>query len=160
MAVDDLYWTIKTAAGTAIVNLDLPGIGVRVYGQLIPGDKSGYSFADSKTVDIKFPAVLLTSEGETEEFLPGDSEGIAGRFPQRCWIADVVDPGMHAKERIYLGARKTLMKTFHQQKLVGCPAVRTMTVDPRVIFDPRLPHYQFVVSGFVVRFEWGQKRYS
>lgn len=159
MATDELYWTIKVAAGNAIVGLDLPGIGEKVYGQLIPGDKSGYQFSTGKVLDMKFPCVLLTSEGETEEFLPGDSEGIAGRFPQRCWIADINDPGRHKDERIYLAARKTIMATFHQRKLAGCGAVRSVTVDPRVIFDPRLPNYQHIVSGMVVRFEWGQKRY-
>lgn len=158
MSPDDLYWKIKLAAGAVIVGLQLAGIGDRVYGQLFPNDKSGFNFKTGEMKDIVFPAVLLTSEGETEEWGRSDSEGLAGTFPQRCWIADRVNPDNAAKEVVYLTARKTIITVFHQQKLDGCPQVRSVTVQYGVMVDPRLPSYEHLISGFLLKFEWGQPR--
>jgi hypothetical protein len=156
---DALYWQIKLAAGAVIVGLQLPGILNNVYGQLFPNETSGYSFQSQSVTDIVFPCVLLTSEGETEEMTGRDSESYAGIFPQRCWIADRVNPGMASNESVYLTARKTLVKAFDMQKLAGRPEVRSVSVQPGVIVDPKLPSYQFLVSGMVLKFNWGQARY-
>lgn len=158
-AADELFWNIKLAMGAVIVALDLPGIQDRVYGQLVPNEISGYHFASEEVRDVIYPAVVLASDGELDELTEGESEGITGIFPQRCWIVDKTDPGMAAKEKVYLTARKTIMRKFNQQRLDGQSNVYQVIVNPMVIFDPRLPAYQHVVSGMVLRAYWGQDRY-
>lgn len=156
-ANDPLYWTILLAAGQAVVNLALPGIGGNVYLQMLPAE-TGYNVQAGQVQDVVYPAVLLTCEGEVDELIDGDSESNQGIFPCRCWIADITDPNLAAKVQTYLVARKSLLNLFHYQN-PGIQGVMSADVTPNVMFDPRLPQYQRIVSGMLLKFRWGQQRY-
>src|SRR5204862_2829651 len=101
-ATDDVYWRIKQAVAAKIVSLNLEGgdlgngqgtledLRSNVYVQMLP-DAS----------NIKFPCVLVTSEGEKEEPTGGTTEHRDMWRPVRVFIADRVSQRFLESEPFY-----------------------------------------------------------
>lgn len=144
---DTIHWRIKQAILNIILEMNLPGdatfggIGQRVFSQLLPDE-----------VGLQFPCVILTTEGQAEEVITGDSLIQRWRFPVRVWIADRESDRKHEKEGLYMAWRRRIIERF-DQKAIGSddvPEAEGSTVVTEVIFDPRLPDYQYLISGLVV----------
>ena len=145
MAIADIHARIKAAAVQTIKDLEIEGdetfggIAERVYSQLMPDDS-----------DLRMPCIILTTEGEIEEDLGGDSGSERWRYPVRIWIVDKESHRRHDKESLYLAWRKAIIRTFHHQPMPAVPEAEGCTIRPGVIFDPRLPQYQNVVMSMVL----------
>jgi hypothetical protein len=150
---DDVSFRIKAAVAQVIVNLNLTGgqlpgsagtiadIGSNVYSQLLPDESN-----------VKFPCVLVTTEGEREEPVFGSTTAKQRWIPFRVFIADRNSPRRHESEGYYLWWRNQIFNAFFQKKLTGVDEVCGCEINLDVIFDPKLPQYQFIVSGMVLRF--------
>lgn len=165
MAAGDIHPRIIKAMLAAIADLAIvadagpPSVLLPAYYQILPDDTAGYDLDTERVVDIKFPAVLLTAEGEIEGRPGNDDTGFKSReYPVRVWIADLNPARNHARGLDYLTWRKRLMDAFDDQAIAAVPEVVRCTVQPNVIFDPRLPSYAHIVSGFVVRVETEEPR--
>lgn len=160
-----LFWKILQALGQTAVALNLAGIGDHVYLQIVPDNATGYSVANQQLQDVVFPAVLFSLEGDEESRATEDTGSKAWVFPARCWVADKNPLERHDKLPVYLGARKALFDAFDEEAGVTVmqaqapplPVVNVLVV-PGVIFDPRLPQYQHIVSGFGLRVETQEDR--
>jgi hypothetical protein len=115
--------------------------------------------------------VLFTLDGESETAGPDDTGARSWTFPVRCWVSDKNPGHEHRRLRTYLTARKALFDRFHQRPLyvplpgglVGAapmPEVCRVEAVPGLIFDPRTPQYQHLVSGMLLRVEVEEARDS
>lgn len=153
-APSSLHWRIKLAVVAKIVDLDLQGdgdyrIGNKVHGQMLP-DETGID---------DYPCVIATTEGEREKETGKESSGYCDLWlPVRLFIADRSSGRQHELEPFYMYWRDQLYNAFHQKKLEGVNEVRGCEVTMNVIFDPKLPQYQFVVSGMLLNFYTRQRR--
>lgn len=105
----------------------------------------------SETV-AEFPCVFVTYEGDpesTDEATFDDCENI---YPIRVFIADRNAAQDDTMRATYLRWRKQMMDAIRPlTSLDGvdeCYNVRVARPEP--VFDQKLPHYQYVVSGFLV----------
>jgi hypothetical protein len=158
MASRDLFWRILQALATTAAGLKLEGIEDHVYVQVVPDETVGYSVGRKQVVDVLFPAVLFSLDTEAERRGLEDTGSKGWIFPARCWVADKNDLHRHGKLPVYLGARKALFDAFDEQPLAGVAEAVNMLVIPAALFDPRLPNYQHIVSGFVVEVETEEER--
>lgn len=156
MALQDVYFRIKSAATDLIKGLALPGdaifgdIDQRVYSQLFPDDSEG-----------RYPRVTLTTEGETEEKLVGDSETERWNYPIRIWIEDKESDRRHSKEELYMTWRKRIMLLFdNRNPFKGVvEEVEGSIIRPGITFNRQLPIYQNIVSGMVLWVSTSEDRY-
>jgi hypothetical protein len=125
-------------AGTADSPASLPA--GNVYDQLLPNDKL-----------VKLPAVLITLEGEREQYRPTVNARDDLGYPLRVQVCDRNDGDYVRPRAKYLRWRQTLMRGLRYQRLAGVPEVYTCTPEPGLVVDPHLPSYQYFVSGFVLR---------
>jgi hypothetical protein len=114
-------------------------------------------------------AVLFVLDTEGEVRAPEDTGTKGWIFPVRCWVADRNPKERHDRLPIYLGARKALMDLFDERPLVAAlddgslaaepvAEVVRMQVRPGLIFDPRLPNYQHLLSGMLIDVETEELR--
>lgn len=151
-AIDDVHWRIIGATAAVIVGLELERIEDHVYAQLVPDDTSGYNFAADRVTDVSYPFVGLTVEDEQESKVGGSTETEEWQYPLRVWICDKLHHHDHDKMRVYMVARKRIIRALSERYLPGVNEVRNILVTPHLIIDPRLPNYQHVVSGIGVKF--------
>jgi hypothetical protein len=167
MPARDLHWRILLGIGATALALDLEGIKDHVYLQLVPDDSTGYSVAQGKDVPVVFPALLFSLDTEAERGAVSDTGTSGWILPIRCWVADTTNPRAHGRLPLYLGARKGLFDAFDEP--AGRPKLRDATgqaieevinvkVRPQAIFDPRLPQYQYLLSGMVIEVETEEER--
>lgn len=137
-AATDLYERLAQAVG-GVITATAPGTIKRVF--------------VSATVDdavADYPCVFVTWDGSTEQY-DMDFEGNLDGYPISvllCDRQDIHDPLFRAR---YLGIRKTLMDTFRPLNgYDSVPECWNVEVNPQVVFDPKLPQYMHVVSGFTV----------
>lgn len=156
MPVGNLPDLLKQALVTVIQKLNPDAdergftLGGRVYGQMLPDESN-----------VTFPCVIVTSEGEREELLPGTSESIRRVYPYRVFIADRHGTRDHARDAQYRSWRRAILETFHQKRALIdlVPGCYWCEVAPEVVYDQKLPQYQHVVSGMVVRCYTTEPRY-
>lgn len=164
MAAGDIHPRIIKAMLAAIADLGIvtdpeSGRTLPAFFQIVPDDTAGYDLAADAVTTYQMPAVLLTAEGETEGRPGNDDTGSRSReYPVRVWIADNNPARAHGRGFDYLTWRKRIMDLFDDAMLAAVPEVVRGVVTPNVIFDPRLPAYQHIVSGFVVRWETSEER--
>jgi len=142
----DATWRAKQGVLAVIRGLALPGI-VAVHSQI-----------RLDTTNLIFPCIAVTSEGESEELAAGDTTNREDWFPLRVCLMDNDDPMIrHDNEEKYLTWRRALLNAFHQRPrdgrgfLPGSPETQEIKVIPRVIYDPKIRDYGYMVSGFVLR---------
>jgi hypothetical protein len=137
------YDAIKDACVAVVNDLELPGLAGGVQRMLVADD----------TVNVALPCVVVTSEGEQERLTGGDTLLKEVEFPVRVFVLDRAQLKGASKDldAKYTGWRGAIIDAFQQERLAGLVGVTCM-IDPRVIYDPKQPEYQFVVSGFVARF--------
>lgn len=157
----ELWWKLKVGVVKAIASLDLDGMGSppRVYSQVEVDDAAGYDVVKDAVTDLAFPCVLVTSAGDMEEILAGDTRDLEWGVPYRVWIADVNDRGRHKKERVYSMWRKAIFALFHQSRPLADIPEATAEVTPGGLrFDPNVKQYERVVSTLLIRLRVGEKR--
>lgn len=148
---DSVYWRSLVAVARKLTELDLEGFNDRVLIVKQPGD-AGYRISDGAVVDALYPCLQVSIEGATEEKVAGDTERWEQSCPAFCWITDKEHQNRHDRLRVYLNARDTILRAFDDQgSLPGVPEVYQTTAEPNVVIDPRLPWYQHVVSGILIR---------
>jgi hypothetical protein len=166
----DLLYRIKLAVVQKIKNLNLVGgqlntalgqpgsgtigdIGQNVYNQLVPEQSN-----------VKFPCVIVTTEGEAEDNAGGSTMTSEWWRPVRVFIADRNTERRQENEPYYLWWRKQIMDAFLYQRLSNIQGVqdidevRGCLVNPHVIIDPKLRELLFVVSGMVLKFYTAEYR--
>jgi hypothetical protein len=155
-----LWWNMKVGVCKAIAGLALAkdDVPLRVYSQVEVDDAAGYDPVRDLIVDLVFPCVLVTTAGEVEEVLAGDTRDIEWGVPYRVFIADVNDRGRHKKESVYSTWRKGIWGLFHQARPLADIPEATSSVQPGVIFDPNVKQYERIVSSLLVRLRIGESR--
>lgn len=131
---------IKHAVVLRLQELALEGIETRVYSQLLPDE-----------TNVSWPAFFVTTEGERESEEWSTNQYIGIWYPVRVFIADKADRTRHEKEAKYLAWRKAALDAFRTERLLNAAEVRSIKIEPEVIFDPKLQQYQHMISGFVLR---------
>lgn len=137
---------ILDAVADVIRGLDLPIIGSRVYVVRYPNE-----------MQIDFPGVFVSIEGETEQPDERVNEATDWDYPTRVFFADQRTSNDRARIRQELAWRQQLIDAFHMKTpfLDTLPNVYRCKVVPNVIYNPQLPAYQHIVSGMVV---WSKVR--
>ena len=135
---------IITVIQNEIIGLDLYAIGGRVFAVRWP---------DQKQVD--FPCVFVSVEGETEQADERVNVGTDWGYPTRVFLADNDTTNARANLTRELTWRQQIIDRFHMQQFAADPLVYQFKVVPAVIYDPRLPQYEHVVSGMVI---WAKVR--
>lgn len=116
------------------------------------GSLAGYLNTFPNETVINLPCWQTTFEGEEEQIGDATFEDNDTTYPVRILFMDRNPQPDNTNRALYLGWRKTVMDWFRQNvTLPNCPEVYDLRVRPQVIFDPRLPQYQFVVSGLEIQ---------
>lgn len=151
MLSTDLYQRIKAAAQTTIEGLALPNAG----GVYVQTD------LETDSVNIDYPCIVLTSAGLTETLGPGDNLMFQWVFPVNLFIEDNTGKGVLQNEGAYTGWRKAIFNRFHQRRLDPSLLLDYVScmVEPRAMFDVRLPQYQRVQSSMLLKFEAWENRF-
>lgn len=142
-----VYNRLKAAIVADIAALNLTGddpafaIGSNVYSHLAPDQSNAL-----------FPCVIVTGAGESEEMWGGTTEHHYHWLPVRVFIADHETSRHHEKEADYLAWRKSIQEFYDDKRRPeAVPEVQWCDVVPQVIFDDRLPFFQYIVSGLVLK---------
>ena len=144
----DLWERITQGVATEIRGLDLVNptepldkIGSKVYVQTLPDENA-----------LSFPCVVVTVEGETEELTDAYFGGDEIMFPVRVLVCDRADTDYQSRRPLYLSWRRQIAQ--HLQRLMSLPRVPEcfdVQVTPQLAIDPKLPQYQYLVSGLRVK---------
>lgn len=145
---DTVYYRLKEAVKARIVSLhesDPSGldIGTRVFSDIVPDE-----------IQATYPCVFLTVAEEQEEDWGGSTETVWTWLPIRVFLAD--RQGLKRdieREGRYLTWREHIANGFHQLKEPRTvPEVAWCDIRRSKIFDQKLPFYQYIVTGFTLRF--------
>ena len=104
---------------------------------------------------LKFPCVVVAieDEAETEEEGEGNFEQDGVAYPVRVLICDRVSARYQDARADYLRWRHAIARRIRDLAtyplLPNVGEAWTVTIRPLKVFDPRLPQYQFLVSGLV-----------
>lgn len=137
---NDLHERIGQAVATIVIGVVDAQFRNQVYVGIVPLWETA-----------SFPCVFVTWGGATEE-QDMDFEGNQDKYPVHVLICDRGDLHDQTNRKEYLSWRKTLMDTFRPLEFYeGVPEVWNVEVQPDIVFDPELPAYQHVVTGFMVK---------
>jgi hypothetical protein len=138
--------------------------GLRLAGGPLPGGQGSMAdigdsvhvqmFPDSS--NITFPCILVTTEGEKETPVGGTNFTGEFWFPVRVIICDRASTRRNENEPYYFYWREQIYMNFWHQKILGLSEICGCEIDTEVIFDPRLPFFQYIVSGLLLRFYIGE----
>lgn len=112
-------------------------------------------FPDERTAN--FPAFFVTHEGDSEQLeIAAFEYHFDVTYPVRVWLVDRMPVTDVDLRRTFLSFRKQAIDALRPLTALSdstgpIPGVYDVQVIPNVIFDPRLPHYQYMISGFLVR---------
>lgn len=131
---------VRAAIKDRILDLAIPEIGIRVYGQMMPDD-----------TDVAYPCVMLTQDGLTDtEVVRTSGYRLSGKST-RVLIADRHDQRFdHSALPNYELIRQTLEIAFDGQPLVGVDECVRCRIEELPLVDPNIRGYQRVMSGFLV----------
>lgn len=143
--LDDLPTLIRAAVLARINALIAAGLlsGIRgVYEQMLPED-----------TNVTFPNVILHVAGVSEQKKDATSSKDFIGFPTVVQINDRAPtmPPDHKKLPTYESWRYRISRAFDSQPLPGRSEVSLCRVEPMQIIDPKLPEYQHIATGLVVR---------
>lgn len=100
---------------------------------------------------LALPGVMVTFENVLEQ-QDMDFEGNIDGYPLQVLLCDRADLHDQTNRKKYLAWRKTLMDACRAAtSLATAPEVWNIEVTPTIIFDPQLPAYQHLVTGFTVK---------
>ena len=134
------------AATITAIGLTHHGRTLPVYQKMMPDD----SFT-------QYPLLLVTYEGEAEQIEVASFENnFDVIYPVRVWIANRQAAQDQTMRSTYLSWRKQIadalrVKTTLSDSGGSIPGVYDVQVRGTVVFDPKLPEYQMMVSGFLVQ---------
>ncbi len=139
--LDVTHDDILNAIQGVILDLNLPAIGDKVYVVRYPNE-----------LQVDFPAVFISVEGEAEQPDERMNNGTDWEYPTRVFFARQDTSNNRAHMRQELGWRQQLIDTFHMTTpfLNVMEDVYKCRVVPNVIYNPNLPAYQHIVSGMVI----------
>lgn len=152
---EEIHGRIKDGIVEIVKSLALDGLAGGVHSQIFPDH-----------ANVVFPCVVVSIEGEAERLAGGDTDLQFNEYPTRVFILDRVQIQVrHDVEKKYLRWRRAILDAFNQRlindaglKIPGVPEAFRVDVRPATIFDPKLPQYQFVVSGCTVLVETSEPR--
>lgn len=119
---------------------------LQTYQQTLPDERTA-----------QWPAILLTFEGEAEQMeVAAFGPEFDVIYPVRVWIVDRHPTNDQTMRPTYKQWRKQIMDRLRPLTTLSdsggdIPGVWDVQVQPLVAFDPRLPQYQYIVSGLLVR---------
>lgn len=121
---------------------------------------SVYVFPWPTLENVSMPCVELTTEGETEQQLPGSTEHRERWLPMRLWLLDRGDQLNDPERRAwYQSWRKRIADFFHQRRQpLFVPEVQICLVEFGFVYDPRaIPAYAMSAGSLRLRF-WVRER--
>jgi hypothetical protein len=156
-----LYFA-ATRSTQAILTRIRNGVQAKIQGLVLSGSDSNnklftlpaaqvYVLQYPMEVLIKYPCVVVTCEGEQEGVNPSTNATTDTEYPVRVFVADRLDVLDETRMSVYEKWRQQMMEAFRSQRLAGVPEVYYTSVSPKLIYDPTLPQYQHLVSGFTLR---------
>lgn len=148
---DAVAYRCLTGAQAGIQTLSTAGtIGVKashVYVKMVLDDKN-----------MHLPAIALTPTDTEQILTTGTNAKDDISHPVVCQIVDRNSKDYVAKLPTYLRWRERIIRFFIHQRLSGVPECYTCDIVPEVIFDQQLRDFQYMVSGFVLRFRCREVR--
>jgi hypothetical protein len=143
-----VYSRIMLDVQARLQMMNLPGIkAAQVYMGMFPSDRT-----------TQFPAVWVTKEGLRETQLSGTNVRDDWGHPVNVFFADRNPQTYEQPGQQYDLWRQMIRRGFERARLPNVPEVYDCLIEPNAIIDPRLPHYQYLVSGMVLRFKSREPR--
>ena len=143
-SLDSVHNRCLAGVASVLTMLNLDEIGDQIeQGEMQPSERNA-----------KFPCIFVTPDGDPEVIEDDMTtfETDATAYPVNVLLADHSSQRDADRVPAYTGWRRQCMREF--RKLVKLPGVNecyNITVAPKAVFDPSVPKYQYVVSGFQVQ---------
>jgi hypothetical protein len=128
-------------------------LGQVAFDGLPPGRVYVQTVLDEASLPGGLPAVVVTREGEAEEYEPWDSDWDEVVYPVRVWVVLRADVSGVGEDR-WSRWREQAFDAFRSGRLGGVPEawdVGLMSPPPAPAVDQDLPAYQWLRSLLVVR---------
>lgn len=145
---DTLYYRLLEGVKSRIITLnstDPSGLSLasRVYTDIVPDENQ-----------VIYPCAFITVADEQEQDWNGTTEYTLHWYPVRVFLADRQGRKRDdERQGRYLAWRKHIVDSFHDQIFPNNVAeVQWCTVTYGKIFDQKLPYYQYIVTGFTLKF--------
>jgi hypothetical protein len=125
----------------------------------IPPAAHVYEHGIPEFSDVFFPNVILSIDGVEEHFqnvlatLDYVGRPVKVQINDRCDVRELI-----TKLPTYEKWREMIGRCFVNQRLAGVLESHLCQIEPYVIVDPKLPQYEFMVSGLVVRATCRERR--
>lgn len=137
--VDAIEARIAGLTMTTDVGLSVPN--ERIYQRVLPAPEGSFTF----------PCVILSHEGGREG-QPGTTTNKDDiEYPVNVTICDRHGEDYATKRKVWLRWRQQVFRALRNQRLAGITETLTVRMEPMPTFDPKLPAFEYVVSGFVAR---------
>lgn len=130
----------RRAVGQVIAGLALPLVGSNIVEGIFPDDTA-----------VQYPVCHLSVEALTETVQVVVTELNDIGYPVQVMYADNNHMLWHSRLRVYEVWRERTIAAFEGKHLEGVPESMYCAVEPMMIADPKLPQYQHMVTGMVVR---------
>lgn len=142
---DALWAWAKYKVATRLMDLNLSRVGRQVYPMSAPQPE----------VVPRWPAILVTSEGERAQPLGGTTEHKDWLLPVRVFLADRDTALRNEREAEWLGWHEAALNALDQQKLGGVPGTRRLVYwclcEPHVAYDHDATAYRYVVGSLLAK---------
>jgi len=160
LAISNLAYVYATEATDALAARCVDAVAARLAGLSmaalngsvsIPNDRIYKRTVAAPDGTMAYPCIVLSHEGqrESQEGTTTGKDDIG--YPVNVWVLDRDDASREARRKGWLKWRQQVFRSLRNQRLAGVTEVLTVKVEPGMVFDPKLPDYQIVVLGFVVR---------
>lgn len=125
----------------------------------IPPAANVYEHGVPEFSNVVFPNFVCSIDGVEEQYqnvlatLDYVGRPVKVQLNDRCDVRELID-----RRPTYELWRQTVTRCFINQRLAGVAESHICQVEPYVIVDPKLPQYEFMVSGLVVRATCRERR--
>lgn len=120
-------------------------------GGTTPNEKVYKRILPATDLTVEYPCIILSNEGVAEALVGGTNSRDDVGYPVVVWMADRNDSGYAERDGLYTLWRQQLIRSVRNWRATGVDEIMTVTVEPQPIYDPKLPAYELVISGFVAR---------
>jgi hypothetical protein len=120
-------------------------------GGTVPNDKVYKRILPAPDLTIEYPCIILSNEGVAESLVGGTNARDDVGYPVVVWMLDRNNSSYSERDGLYTLWRQQLIRAVRNWRAVGVSEIMTVQVEPQPIYDPKLPAYELVVSGFVAR---------
>jgi hypothetical protein len=149
-----------TVSPTAVYTRILQDVTARIQGLNIPGIKPAQVYTGMFPSDRTsvFPCIWVTKEGLREQVIGGTNTRDDFLHPVNVYFVDRNPQTYDQPSPQYDLWRQILRRAFERKRLPNVPEMYDCDVEMNVIVDPKLPHYQYLVSGMVLKFKTREPR--